>query len=185
MRSLNVRYFSVEYHEFTTSHRHRWYCIVHSHSWSSVSNGPRFFGHFSLSRRIEIFYSSVHPFILSSIRYWSTHPLERPSTPALKPSPPRPSLPITPPSRTSRWIDTSNGGSRRREKIVKSCWSWWGLLLPLLRLPLTPPPQVAWAVVWVVVVNRKIAVAISNSFYAVFCLIVSHIPNFIHIGQKT
>ena len=43
----------------------------------------------------------------------------------------------------------------------------------------------ALAVVWVVVVNQKIAVAISNSFYVVYCLIVVHIPNFIHIGQKT
>ncbi len=34
---------------------------------------------------------------------------------------------------------------------------------PLPQLPLTPPPPVAWAVVWVVVVNQKIAVAISNS----------------------
>ncbi len=36
-------------------------------------------------------------------------------------------------------------------------------MLPLLQLPLTPPPPVARAVVWVVVVNQKIAVAISNS----------------------
>ena len=39
--------------------------------------------------------------------------------------------------------------------------------------------------VWVVVVGQKIAVAISNSFYVVFCPIVVHIPNFIQIGLKT
>ena len=44
-----------------------------------------------------------------------------------------------------------------------------------------PLPPVTGAVV----VNQKIAVAISNSFYVVFCLIVVHIPNFIQIGQKT
>ena len=42
----------------------------------------------------------------------------------------------------------------------------------------------AWAVIWVVVVDQKIAIPFSNSFYAVFCLIVVHIPNFIQIGQK-
>ena len=44
-------------------------------------------------------------------------------------------------------IYTSKGGSRRREKIIKSCWWWLGPSLPLPRLPLTPPPPVAWAVV--------------------------------------
>ena len=78
-----------------------------------------------------------------------------------------------------------------REIIIMSCWWWWGPSLPLPRLPLTPsPPPVA--VVWVVVFNQKIAVAISNSFYDVSCPIVVHcpvdnvhIPNFIQIGQKT
>ena len=42
---------------------------------------------------------------------------------------------------------------------------------------------VTWAVVWVAEVNQKIAIAISNSFYVVLCLIV-HIPNFIQIGKK-
>ena len=32
--------------------------------------------------------------------------------------------------------------------------------------------------------QSKKAVAISNSIYVVFCLIVVHIPNFIQIGQK-
>ena len=81
--------------------------------------------------------------------------------------------------------NTSKGGSRRREKIIMSCWWWWGPSLPLPRLPLTPLPPVALAVVWVVVVNQKIDVAISNSFHVVFCQIVVHIPNFIQIGQKT
>ncbi len=40
------------------------------------------------------------------------------------------------------------------------------------------------AVVWVVVVNEKIALAVSNSFYVVFYLIVVHIPNFIQIRKK-
>ncbi len=40
----------------------------------------------------------------------------------------------------------------------------------LLCLPLKPPPLVAWTVVWVVVTNQQIAVAISNSFYVVFSL---------------
>ena len=33
--------------------------------------------------------------------------------------------------------------------------------------------------------SQKIDVAISNSFYIVFCQIVIHEPNFIQIGQKT
>ena len=36
-----------------------------------------------------------------------------------------------------------------------------------------------------VVVNKKVAVAISNSFYVVFYLSFVHIPNFIQTGQKT
>ena len=32
--------------------------------------------------------------------------------------------------------------------------------------------------------SQKIAVAVSNSFYNVFCLIVVHVPNFIQIGQE-
>ncbi len=36
-----------------------------------------------------------------------------------------------------------------------------------------------------VVVGKKIAVAISNSFYVVFGPILAPIPNFIQIGQKT
>ena len=43
-----------------------------------------------------------------------------------------------------------------------------GLPSLCLPLPLTPLPPVALAVVWVVVVNQKIDVAISNSFYVVF-----------------
>ena len=137
MRSLNVRYFWVEFHEFTISHRHTWYCISPQLAMHSLKDGPvtfmvigarwvlpgpcpAFFGHFSLSRRIQIFYSSVRPFIRSSISFLSIHPslahslpLERPSKPALKPSPPilrlfrtpRPSPPSTPPSEPSRWID--------------------------------------------------------------------------------
>ncbi len=35
------------------------------------------------------------------------------------------------------------------------------------------------------VVNQKIYVAVSNSFYVVFCLIVVYIPSVIQIGQKT
>ena len=74
--------------------------------------------------------------------------------------------------RSRIWKCTSKGGSRHREKIIKSCWWWGGPLLPLPQLPLTPPPPVAWAVVLavvvVMVVNQKIGVAISNSFYVVF-----------------
>ena len=34
------------------------------------------------------------------------------------------------------------------------------------------------------VVGHKIAIAITNSFYAVFCAIAVHVPNFIGIRQK-
>ena len=81
-------------------------------------------------------------------------------------------------------VHTSKGGSHRREKVIKSSY-WWGPLLLLSRLPLTPQPPAACAVVWLALVNQEIALAISNSFFVVFCLIVVHMPNFIQNGQKT
>ena len=51
-------------------------------------------------------------------------------------------------------------------------------MLPLPQLPLTLPSPVAWAVVWVVVVNQKVAVAIANSFHVVFCLIDTEVEIF-------
>ena len=39
----------------------------------------------------------------------------------------------------------------------------------LPQLPLTPQLPVAWVVVWVAVVDKKIVVAISNLFYVVCC----------------
>ena len=80
-------------------------------------------------------------------------------------------------------VHTSKGSSRRSEKIIKSWW-WWGPLLLLPRLPLTPQPPAACAVVWLALVNQEIALAISNPFFAVFCIAV-HIPDLIQTGQKT
>ena len=54
----------------------------------------------------------------------------------------------------------------------------------LPQLPLTPQPPVAWAVVWVAVVDKKWSQLSQNSFYVFFCLIVVHISNFIQIRQK-
>ena len=80
-------------------------------------------------------------------------------------------------------VHTSKGSSCRREKIIKSWW-WWGPLLLLSQLPLTPQPPAACAVVWLALVNQQIALAISNPFFAVFCIVV-HIPDLIQTGQKT
>ena len=79
--------------------------------------------------------------------------------------------------------NTSKGGSRRREKNHK-------FLLMMMRA-FAPSAATAFGASTTIglgrglVVNKRIAVTISNSFYVIFYPIVVHIPNFIQIGQKT
>ena len=74
---------------------------------------------------------------------------------------------------------TSKGGYRRSEKIK--------VLLIMMTMTISDYLSCnhlrrrlhQWAVGWVVVVSQKIASAISNSFYVLYCPKVAHIPNFI------